>query len=168
MSWIPPRVWAAGDAVTQTRLNEISNNLSWLKSRGLVVATISDGTNVTKSGTSWTSIDDTNLKLTHYSYGGTLRFIFNVTVQASGTQTQYYDILMDGGTYLSSNDTTSLTNGIHEDGSYSTAIHKATLIFTIDDIVEGWHNYVLRFKNNGGTTTFIFDNVITQFSVEEL
>lgn len=173
--WSTPRVWETRDPITATKLNEISNQMTYLFTPSRVIKTMkTGGTNVTTASTTPIVVDTAiygiNIELTGLrDVRVTLTgLIMNNTLNAANR----VDVLIDGVTYLSSLTTTQLNNGIWSVTQY---VAGSLIPVSIDVMIPagaltaGWHTFDIAMWTATGTLTWYEGaaSVFSQFMVTE-
>lgn len=168
--WITPRVWVVREAITATKLNEISESLNFLfKTARSIVTQFGGGTNLTSTNTSFAAVDDAQFTLSiDVPEGADVLCWFNAAAQHSlTTGSAIFDVLIDDTNYVSSGTGTPATTGCFPQRSIqgtSAAYVGGNLI--IEGLSAGVHTFKLRWKViTAGTITLFLSGSYNQFGV---
>lgn len=171
--WTTPREWKANDAITKERLNDISNNLTYLYSPSRGIATVRNGTNQTTTSTTPVDLDASNFGMSVELSG--LRDVYvelkGLVSNATLAAVSRFDVYMDATTYLSSLTGTQLTLGLASVTQYvANHLLLVNLRFVIPRGVlsAGVHTFQPRWWVSAGTSTWYEATAISQFEVGEI
>jgi hypothetical protein len=146
MAWVTPKTdYLTGDLVTAQEMNDIGNDLSWLKDLAVVEYTLDEGSDYTTTSTTFVDVDATNLALTITTDGGDVLVHFHGVCQANYTNRVDFDVELDG-TRLGGDDGIAAMQERTE----------VTVSFTrlITGLSAGEHTFKLQWKasdSNGAT-----------------
>lgn len=156
--WTSPRVFIAGKVLTASQMNEINNNISYLHSRPSEVITVrGTGANINTTSATFVAIDDAQFSFSLEIGTGALETnILAILSHTVGASLVYFDILVDGVTWLSSLTGTALTNGIWTYRAPATASQNAGFQpYRIEAglLTAGVHTFALRWRTSAATAT---------------
>jgi hypothetical protein len=169
--WIDLQRWSTGEPITTTKLNAITNDITYLYQRHAAVLNVVGGTNITVSGQIMTKLSGYTLsakirKDKHILFG--VSFVYGLFSAATGSVV--FDILTDDTNFISSGTGTPLTNGLYS--VHPTAISSAYPINFIATYVPT-ETKVVKFQltakmtNNTTTCTIYCANSLSQlFAIE--
>lgn len=114
--WTAPREWEAGEGITATKMNAISNDLLYLFDRPSAMVNIraNGAANVTTTSTTWTAVDDNQFTLT-LEISSQAQLETSIAAMVSHSVLGGYvnmDVIVDDTTYLSSLTGTPAAGGL--------------------------------------------------------
>lgn len=171
--WAEPRVWETNEPITEEKLNEISDSLTYLYTPTLAVATVrAGGASPTFTNTSFAAIDDATYLLTLEIRGDR-----QLTVELEGTVSNttvasvtFLDVLIDGVTYVSSLTGTAIVTGlwVQEQPVAAHRMHvRVNARIPAGVLAAGVHTFSPRIRVSANTTTWYTANHYSQFQVGE-
>ncbi len=171
--WTKPRVWETRDPITADKLNEISNQLTYLFAPSRAIKTVNNtGSNKTISSTTAVVLDTAvyllNLELTGLrDVRIVLTGVLNNTTLAAANR---LDVLIDGSMYLSSLTNTPLANGIWIQNQYVANLNMTVaidLIIPAGVLAAGIHTFEPLAWVSAGAMVWIEATAYSQFMVTE-
>lgn len=172
--WTSPRAFVAGNTLTASQMNEISNNCSYLFTRPQKTVSVrGTGTNFTTASTSFVDVD-ASLAFSLETGGGLLEInLLGIISNTVINTLTCFDVYMDSTTYLSSLTNTALTNGIWQQKTTVAAsidsIKATPYRIEVGGVPAGVHTFSLRWRVAAGTSTFyVATGNLAQFSVIEV
>lgn len=171
--WTTPRQWETNDPITEEKLNEISDDLTYLYSPSVGLVTIrGTGTNQT-----YTSLTPVDLDPANYTLNVELNGSRAVNIELLGAvgnsslaALTKLDVFIDNTTYLSSLTGTFLVSGVWVATQY-VAANIIPVQFKIklpaNILSAGFHTFVPRIWVTAGTATWYEASVFSQFKVGE-
>lgn len=158
MTWTNPITWVYKQIFTSAIFNEqIRDNLEYLKSRPLTVATIGT-TNQTGITTSWVKVTNSDLQII-LPVAGVLMFgwrlTFTHTVASSTLSLDIYDT--NNSVYLSSGTGTPSAQGVMRVPAHATIGQSNCLsgVYIHQGVTAATHNYELRVLAGAASATLI-------------
>lgn len=170
VTWTDPKIWEDTNNVNAEAMNTyLSENSRYLLERPMDIVTLRDVGNLQTTSTSFVAVSATTVRLNVVlQREANLKFWVNSFVNATASASACYDILMDGTTYLSSDDTTPLTYGIARNyNSGASLLAPLPLEMVYEDVAEGAHYFDLMFYVTASTLT-IYTDPLFQFGVKEI
>lgn len=168
--WITPREWVVGEAISATKLNEISESLNYIHEKPKSVVTIyGSGTDLTTGSTTYVAVDDAQFTLSlEVQAGEDVRLWLTLvhTNATTGTLNDY-DVIIDDTTYVSANIGTPLTQGIIRGRIAAGAVNQSNNAYlVISGLSAGVHTFKLRWKTSASTAKLILSGAYFQFGVQ--
>jgi len=171
--WKTPRQWETNDAITKEKLNEISDELTYLMLPSYGLATVRAGA-ANQTTASTTPVD---LDIANYQLRVELTGVRPVLIELEGAfanntlaAVSRFDVMIDGTTYVSSLSGTNLANGAMMATQYVAAYViplKLRILLPPGTLAAGVHTFVPKWWVSAGTTTWFQVNVLSQFYVGE-
>ncbi len=171
-NWTPPLDFEETNNVNSTVLNQhLSENLRYLFARPRDVITLRDIGSYSTTSNTMVAVDVTALRLriTLQTEADVMLWL-NGSCNSDSTSNRrvYFDILMDGTTYLSSDDTTELSEGLAvADNANNTTDLPMNFRFYYPNVSAGSHYFDLYWRVTGNTVTMP-TNPAVQFGVMEI
>src|ERR1041385_8339057 len=165
--WTQPKVWAIGESVNDLKMQDVSNNMEWLKDRPYNNIHSNGGNTVqaTTGTPNWFAANDALYTLTVTTAAANEKLLIGfrgifATNGAIGSGF-WYDLLMDGTTWLSTMSGTPSTG--HGLGEFiqMTALNLGNEFshFAIAVIpTAGTHTFALRIGGTNAVTVTLFAN----------
>lgn len=172
-SWSTLPQFDINDPLTYYKMQQIVANMEWLKAHRITKTIVNASSDISFTSTSFAEIDDTLLEIELDTYGGSFFFGLNVCGKAANNnRTVFWDVLIDGYLWASTNGNTPATNGlgaiIHSDTDYS-HLHPGSAVWTTEFVLNaGIHTFAPRLRlNSSSTLTIPVSNTAIQFWAEE-
>lgn len=161
--WTDMAEWVANTPITAYKMNQLRENLNWLKNRPLDFVHQGGVANVTITSTAFISVDPTIYQRTVRTYGGNVLFGVSIPYVIHNTAggTHMWDVLIDGIEYLSSRSAAAKTYGMmynaHAAATHVTAVQ---YVFMIDGLASGEHTFELVVRTLAGTLTLAIETSV--------
>jgi hypothetical protein len=148
MPWTTPKTWVNNDPLTASDMNtHIRDNLNALKAPPTAQYTANEASNYQTTGTTFASVDATNLNLSITTTGGDVLIGFHGTALNSTTGVTMFDVLLDNTTRLGGDD------GFFSTGGTANLYQVASFVHLVTGLSAGTHNFKLQWRVSSGTTT---------------
>jgi hypothetical protein len=144
MTWITPKTWTTGEALTASDLNtHVRDNLNALKSPPTASYILNESADYTTTSTTFVNVDGTHLSLALTTTGGDVLVCFVALVQSGASQAVYLDLLLDGVRVGGNDGIVGFYNGYMA----------LPLVYLLTGVSAGAHTIKLQWKVSGGTGT---------------
>ncbi len=147
-TWTTPPDFVAGTVVTETELDTLSGDLTYLYNRPSDVDKVDNGASYTTTSTSFTDISAPNLGITLSVNSGKVLLLFTGTCSATGGQVRF-DFDIDGTRYCS-----AATDGLT--GVTSTNPISVSMTALVPGLSAGSHTFKVKWWVTSGQTATLY------------
>lgn len=150
-AWTTPVTWGVDQLVTASDLNtQLRDNLNALKTPPSAHYEGNQGSDYTTASASFADVDGTNLALTITTKGGDVFVGFQGSVEHSTSGAVFFDVLIDGTTYVGGDDGIVRVRGV--DAADTLPVNFVRLV---PGLSAGSHSFKLRWKTSAATATLL-------------
>jgi hypothetical protein len=148
MAWTAPPSFSTGELVPASKMQIISDDLSYLLNRPKGAVLRDNGSNYTTTSTSFVDVDATNLKITITLSGSAVAVGFTGVTALDNTGVTYWDIDVDG----------TRQGAAGTDGLYATNLGtpNASMYILVTGLSTGSHTFKLKWKTTSPRTSSLY------------
>ncbi len=161
--WTPPATWTVNQLVTAGDLNEqVRDNMEWLKNPPMGFRKLDEGADYSTTSTSFV-IADILVGATLDVVGGNVLVGFSGTVEVTGTNLVYLDVVRAGAGRVGGDDGIVVCRR-----QTSGSLYPCSFTYLITGVPAGSQTFRLMWKVSGGTATLYAGAGTSSFDVHPM